>query len=272
MSKVNGMPSANENSSNLAHVLVIEDNDELRNYLVEALGAHYKMSAAIDGRDGWQKALAVHPDVIVSDISMPFMDGVQLSNKLKNDKRTSHIPIILLTAHARQEEQLEGLGSGASDYVTKPFNFDILNIKIKNLLDLNKKLKETYQKQVKVMTEEGTVESSVEKFIKEVAMYVDQNIHDPRFSIEDISHHFNMSRGSFYNKLIEYTGQPPVEFIRNLKLEKAAVLLRKTDNTIADIAYQTGFPTPHYFSKSFKTKYGMLPSDYRQQFHISYDK
>jgi len=270
--KSNELLPASENSSTLAHVLIIEDNDELRNYLVEALGVYYKMSSAIDGRDGWQKALAIHPDLIVSDISMPYMDGVQLSNKLKNDKRTSHIPIILLTAHARQEEQLVGLGSGASDYVTKPFNFDILNIKIKNLLNLNKKLKETYQKQVKVLAEESSVESSVEKFIKDVAMYVDQNIHDPRFSIEDISHHFNMSRGSFYNKLIEYTGQPPVEFIRNLKLEKAAVFLRKTDNTIADIAYQTGFPTPHYFSKSFKTKYGVLPSDYRQQFQASYEK
>lgn len=200
------------------------------------------------------------------------MDGVQLSKKLKADKRTAHIPVILLTAHARQEDQLTGLGSGANDYVTKPFNFDILNIKIKNLLSLNKKLKETYQKQVKVIAEEGAVESSVEKFIKEVVVYVEQNIHDPRFSIEDISHHFSMSRGSFYNKVIEYTGQPPVEFIRNLKLEKAAVLLKKTDNTIADIAYQTGFPTPHYFSKSFKAKYGVLPSEYRQQFQNIYDK
>ncbi|WP_175403975.1 hybrid sensor histidine kinase/response regulator transcription factor [Mucilaginibacter sp. PPCGB 2223] len=270
--KAHNLPQANNIPADWAHVLVIEDNDEFRNYLVDALGANYKMSSAIDGRDGWQKALALHPDLIVSDISMPYIDGIQLSNKLKSDKRTSHIPIILLTAHAQQEDQLIGLGSGASDYVTKPFNFDILNIKIKNLLNLNKKLKETYQKQVKVLTEEGTVESSVEKFIKDVAVYVDQNIHDPRFSIEDISHHFNMSRGSFYNKLIEYTGQPPVEFIRNLKLEKATVLLKKTDHTIADIAYQTGFPTPHYFSKSFKTKYGTLPSEYRQQFHENYVK
>jgi signal transduction histidine kinase/ligand-binding sensor domain-containing protein/CheY-like chemotaxis protein/AraC-like DNA-binding protein len=270
--KAHDLTLINDTHSDCAHVLVIEDNDELRNYLVEALGANYKMSSAIDGRDGWQKALALHPDVIVSDISMPYMDGVRLSNKLKSDKRTSHIPIILLTAHARQEDQLIGLGSGASDYVIKPFNFDILNIKIKNLLNLNKKLKETYQKQIKVLAEESTVESSVEKFIKNVAIYVEQNIHDPRFSIEDISHHFNMSRGSFYNKLMEYTGQPPVEFIRNLKLEKAAVLLKKTDHTIADIAYQTGFPTPHYFSKSFKTKYGVLPSEYRNQFQGSFDK
>ena len=266
------MAIAGVNSSELPHVLIIEDNDELRNYLVDTLGTNYKISAAIDGRDGWHKALSTHPDLIVSDISMPYMDGVQLSKKLKADKRTAHIPVILLTAHARQEDQLIGLGSGANDYVTKPFNFDILNIKIKNLLSLNKKLKETYQKQVKVVAEEGAVESSVEKFIKEVVVYVEQNIHDPRFSIEDISHHFSMSRGSFYNKVIEYTGQPPVEFIRNLKLEKAAVLLKKTDNTIADIAYQTGFPTPHYFSKSFKAKYGVLPSEYRQQFQNIYDK
>lgn len=254
------------NGSDTPHVLVIEDNDELRNYLVEMLGGYYKMSAAIDGRDGWHKSLALHPDVIISDVSMPYMDGIALSKKLKGDKRTSHIPIILLTAHARHEDQLSGLASGVSDYVTKPFNFDILNIKIKNLLDLNKKLKETYQKQIKVLPEESRIGSSVEKFIKEVVIYVEQNIHDPKFSIEDVSHHFGMSRGSFYNKVIEFTGQPPVEFIRNLKLEKATVMLKKTDSTIAEIAYQTGFPTPHYFSKSFKLKYGVLPSDYRQQF------
>lgn len=272
LTKAKAEPATNSAAANLPHVLIIEDNDELRNYLVENLGCYYKMSSAIDGRDGWQKALAVHPDLIVTDVSMPYIDGITLSKKLKSDKRTSHIPIIMLTAHARQEDQLNGLGSGASDYVTKPFNFDILNIKIKNLLDLNKKLKETYQKQIKVLAEENSVQSSQEKFIKDVVLYVEQNIHDPKFSIEDISHHFAMSRGSFYNKVIEFTGQPPVEFIRNLKLEKAAVLLKKTDNIIADIAYQTGFPTPHYFSKSFKTKYGMLPSEYRQQFQRNLDK
>ena len=99
--------------------------------------------------------------------------------------------------------------------------------------------------------------------------YTEQNIHNPKFSIEEISHHFSMSRGSFYNKVMEFTGQSPVEFIKNLKLEKAEMLLKKTDHIIAEIAYQTGFPTPHYFSKSFKVKYGILPSEYRQKYRES---
>lgn len=248
---------------NPLHILIIEDNDEMRHYLAGNLGATYKVSEAVNGRDGWNKALAVHPDLIVSDISMPYMDGIQLSCKLRTDKRTCHIPIILLTAMASHKEQLAGLELGVNDYLTKPFNFDILNIKIKNLLHLNKSLKETYQKKITVVAADIDVESSSERFIKEVVLYVDKNINNPKFSIEEISHHFNMSRGSFYSKITELTGEPPVEFIRSIKLDKAAVLLEKTDYTISEIAYSIGFSTPHYFTKSFKAKYNVLPSEYR---------
>ena len=248
---------------NRLHVLVIEDNDEMRQYLSESLAATYKVSEAANGREGWHKALAVHPDLIVSDISMPYMDGIQLSCKLRADKRTSHIPIILLTAMASQKEQLAGLELGVNDYLTKPFNFDILNIKIKNLLHLNKSLKETYQKKIKVIPADMDIESSSERFIKDVVMYIEKNINNPKFSVEEISHHFSMSRGSFYSKITELTGEPPVEFIRSIKLDKAAILLEKTDLTIAEIAYSIGFSTPHYFTKSFKAKYNVLPSEYR---------
>jgi signal transduction histidine kinase/DNA-binding response OmpR family regulator len=245
------------------HVLIVEDNDDMRHYLAENLGATYKVSEAVNGRDGWHKALAVHPDLIVSDISMPYMDGIQLSCKLRADKRTSHIPIILLTAMTSQKEQLAGLELGVNDYLTKPFNFDILNIKIKNLLHLNKSLKETYQKKIKVIPADMDIESSSERFIKDVVMYIEQNINNPKFSVEEISHHFSMSRGSFYSKITELTGEPPVEFIRSIKLDKATILLEKTDLTIAEIAYSIGFSTPHYFTKSFKAKYNILPSEYR---------
>lgn len=248
---------------NRLHVLVIEDNDEMRQYLSESLAATYKVSEAANGREGWHKALAVHPDLIVSDISMPYMDGIQLSCKLRADKRTSHIPIILLTAMTSQKEQLAGLELGVNDYLTKPFNFDILNIKIKNLLQLNKSLKETYQKKIKVIPADMDIESSSERFIKDVVMYIEKNINNPKFSVEEISHHFSMSRGSFYSKITELTGEPPVEFIRSIKLDKAAILLEKTDLTIAEIAYSIGFSTPHYFTKSFKAKYNVLPSEYR---------
>ncbi|UOE46215.1 ATP-binding protein [Mucilaginibacter sp. SMC90] len=249
--------------TNRPHVLIIEDNDEMRHYLAENLGTTYKVSEAVNGRDGWHKALAVHPDLIVSDISMPYMDGIQLSCKLRADKRTGHIPIILLTALTSQKEQLAGLELGVNDYLTKPFNFDILNIKIKNLLHLNTSLKETYQKKIKVIPADMDIESSSERFIKDVVLYIEKNINNPKFSVEEISHHFSMSRGSFYSKITELTGEPPVEFIRSIKLDKSAILLEKTDLTIAEIAYSIGFSTPHYFTKSFKAKYNILPSEYR---------
>ncbi|WPV01623.1 two-component regulator propeller domain-containing protein [Mucilaginibacter sp. cycad4] len=256
--KTTAIPGANR-----LHVLVIEDNDEMRQYLSESLAVTYKVSEAANGREGWHKALAVHPDLIVSDISMPYMDGIQLSCKLRADKRTSHIPIILLTAMTSQKEQLAGLELGVNDYLTKPFNFDILNIKIKNLLHLNTSLKETYQKKIKVIPADMDIESSSERFIKDVVIYIEKNINNPKFSVEEISHHFSMSRGSFYSKITELTGEPPVEFIRSIKLDKASILLEKTDLTIAEIAYSIGFSTPHYFTKSFKAKYNVLPSEYR---------
>ncbi|QEM10569.1 two-component regulator propeller domain-containing protein [Mucilaginibacter rubeus] len=260
--EIKPQPASAANTNRL-HVLVVEDNDEMRHYLTENLGANYKVSEAVNGRDGWHKALAVHPDLIVSDISMPYMDGIQLSCKLRSDKRTSHIPIILLTAMTSQKEQLAGLELGVNDYLTKPFNFDILNIKIKNLLHLNKSLKETYQKKIKVIPADMEIESSSERFIKDVVVYIEENINNPKFSVEEISHHFSMSRGSFYSKITELTGEPPVEFIRSIKLDKATILLEKTDLTIAEIAYSIGFSTPHYFTKSFKAKYNILPSEYR---------
>ncbi|WP_345949646.1 two-component regulator propeller domain-containing protein [Mucilaginibacter sp. PAMB04274] len=246
-------------------VLIVEDNEEFRFYLRDNLSTHYKVIEAVDGKEGWQKALATHPELIVSDIMMPQMDGIQLSLKLKADKRTSHIPIILLTASSREEEQINGLSSGANDYLTKPFSFEILVIKINNLLAFNRTLKSTYTKQLKVEPAQIQVESVKEKFLKMVVAYVEENLHNAQLSVEDLSRHMGMSRGSLYNKLLEVTGLSPVEFIRSIKLEKAAILLESSDMNIAQIAYAAGFATPNYFAKSFKSKYQMLPSEYLSQ-------
>jgi signal transduction histidine kinase/ligand-binding sensor domain-containing protein/DNA-binding response OmpR family regulator len=246
-------------------ILVIEDNEDFRFYLRDNLSVHYKVVEAADGKEGWQKALATHPELIVSDIMMPHTDGIQLSIKLKADKRTSHIPIILLTASSREEEQINGLSSGANDYLTKPFSFEILVIKINNLLAFNRTLKKTYTKQLKIEPTQVQVESGKEKFLKAVVTYVEENLHNTQLSVEDLSRHMGMSRGSLYNKLLEVTGLSPVEFIRSIKLEKAAHLLESSDMNIAQIAYAAGFATPNYFAKSFKTKYQMLPSEYLNQ-------
>lgn len=243
-------------------VLIIEDNDDFRYYLRDNLKQHYRVIEAVDGKEGWQKALAAHPELIVSDIMMPHVDGIQLSLKLKADKRTSHIPIILLTASTREEEQINGLSSGANDYLTKPFSFEILIIKINNLLAYNRNLKTTYTKQFKVESAPIQVESLKEKFLKTVVAYIEENLHNSQLSVEDLSRHMGMSRGSLYSKLLEVTGLSPVEFIRSMKLEKAAKLIETSELNIAQIAYAAGFSTPNYFAKSFKAKYQILPSEY----------
>jgi len=246
----------------MTSVLLVEDNDDFRFYLKDNLRLQYKVFEAANGKEGWQKALATHPQLIVSDVNMPYMDGIELTQKIKSDKRTSHIPVILLTALTAEEDQLKGLGTGANDYITKPFNFEVLNAKIKNLLVLNSTLKSTYTKQIKVLTPAVEIESGDEKLLQKIMLYLEENLTNPQLSVEELSRHVGMSRSSLYSKLLELTGQTPVEYIRSVKLEKAAVLLEKSDMNVAQIAYSVGFSTPNYFAKSFKTKYNMLPSEY----------
>jgi len=245
-------------------LLIVEDNDELRYYIKDSLKTQYKIVEASNGKAGWDKTLSCHPDLIISDITMPFMDGIALSKKIKADKRTSHIPFILLTARTREDEQLKGLESGANDYLTKPFNFEILNIKIKNLLRVNTILKNTYTKQLKVVYPEIEIESSKERLLSNVINYIDNNLNNPKFSVVGLSEHLAMSRGALYTKIFELTGLPPVEFIRSYKLDRAAMLLLKSDLTVSQIAYEAGFATPHYFSRSFKDKFNVLPTEYRK--------
>jgi signal transduction histidine kinase/ligand-binding sensor domain-containing protein/DNA-binding response OmpR family regulator len=243
-------------------VLLVEDNEDFRFYLKDNLRLQYRVFEAANGKEGWQKALAEHPQLIVSDISMPYMDGIELCRKIKLDKRTSHIPVILLTALSGEEDQIRGLETGANDYVTKPFNFEVLNAKIKNLLVLNQSFKDTYTKQIKVSSAEVQVESADEKLMQNIMLYIEENLTDTQLSVENLSRHVGMSRSSLYSKLVELSGQTPVEFIRSVKLDKAAALLEKSDMTIAQIAYSVGFSTPNYFSRSFKEKFNMLPSEY----------
>jgi DNA-binding response OmpR family regulator len=244
-------------------ILLVEDNDDFRFYLKDNLGLSYNILEATNGKEGWQKALALHPDLIVSDISMPKMNGTELCGKLKSDERTKHIPIILLTALTGEEEQLKGLEIGANDYMTKPFNFEILHSKIKNLLTLNQTLKKTYTRQVSMASPEMEIESDDVKFLNTALLYIEDNLHKPQLSVEDLSKHMVISRVSLYRKCLRVTGKTPIDFIRSVKLEKAAVLLEKSSKTISEICYMVGFSTPNYFAKAFREKYQVLPSEYR---------
>lgn len=243
-------------------VLLVEDNEDFRFYLKDNLRNSCKVIEAADGKEGWQKALALHPELIVSDISMPQMDGISLLQKLKGDKRTSHIPVILLTALANDDQQIAGLETGANDYITKPFNSEMLHARIRNLLQLNYTLKNTYSRQIKVLTPEAEIASSGEKLMNRIVCYLEEHLNSSQLSVESLSREVGMSRSSLYSRLLELTGQTPVEYIRSFRLEKAAVLMEKSDMTIAEIAYHVGFSTPNYFAKSFKAKFNMLPSEF----------
>ncbi|MBG6233876.1 signal transduction histidine kinase/ligand-binding sensor domain-containing protein/DNA-binding response OmpR family regulator [Pedobacter sp. CAN_A7] len=251
-----------DNSSLTLSLLIIEDDDDFRFYLKDNLKSQYRIYEAADGKEGWQRALSLHPDIIVCDVNMPAMNGIELSRKLKADKRTAHIPVVLLTASRGEDEQLTGLMSGANDYMTKPFNFAVLNVKLKNLLALNQQLKDTYVKQVKVLPITAEIASESEKLINAVLVYIEDNLHNPQLSVEGMARSLHMSRASLYNKVLEITGLSPVEFIRSVKLEKAIVLMEQSDLSIAQIAYHVGFSTPNYFARSFKAKYNVVPSEY----------
>jgi signal transduction histidine kinase/ligand-binding sensor domain-containing protein/CheY-like chemotaxis protein/AraC-like DNA-binding protein len=245
-------------------ILIVDDSDDLRTYLKENLKEKYRIFEAADGKQGWQKALSTHPDIIVSDINMPNMDGIALVRKIKNDTRTKHIPVILLTVLADEAAQLKGLQTGASDYLTKPFSFQLLTIKINNLLALNNTLKDTYTKHINLDTPDIELVSEDEKFLLKVSRYVEDHIEDPDLSVERLSKTMFMSRGTLYNKLLSLTGETPVEFVRTIKLKKAIVLLEKSDMKISQIGYAVGFSNPNYFARAFKAKYNVSPSEYIQ--------
>ncbi len=185
-----------------------------------------------------------------------------ICKKLKNDKRTAHIPIVLLTALTGEEEQLKGLEIGANDYMTKPFNFEILLSKIKNLLILQDNFKRTYKKQIDLQLQEVAIQSDDEKFLRNIVEYVEQNILNDNLSIEEISRQMNMSRVSLYKKVLMLTGKPPIEFVRSIRLKKAMYLLENSQMTVSQICYEVGFNTPKYFTKLFKNEYHTLPSTY----------
>ncbi|MFB9841283.1 hybrid sensor histidine kinase/response regulator transcription factor [Mucilaginibacter ginsenosidivorans] len=243
-------------------VLLVEDNEDFRFYLKENLKEHFQIVEAANGKDGWQKALAIHPALIVSDISMPEMNGIDLCKKLKNDSRTSHIPVILLTALSGEEDQVKGLGFGATDYMTKPFNFEILLSKIKNLLILQDTFKRTYKKQLDVQLENVEVASEDEKLLRNVVDYIEKNMSNDRLSVEELSREMAMSRVSLYKKLLTLTGKSPLEFIRSVKMKRAAQLLASGQMTIAMVSYEVGFNSPTYFTRTFKEEFKLLPSEY----------
>lgn len=247
-------------------ILLIEDNDEMRTYLRNTLELDFAVIEAANGKEGWQKTLFSHPNIIVSDVNMPEMNGIDLCKKIKLDKRTTHIPIILLTAVGDEVTQISGLEGGANDYIVKPFNSKILISKIHNLLTFKDILKNTYQKQVDIQVKEMNIESEDDKFVEKLINVVNTNISNSNFSVEELSSMMAMSRVALYKKILSITGNTPIEFIRKIKLQKAVQLLEKSKLSIASISYEVGYSNPNYFAKVFREEFNMLPSEYIASF------
>ncbi|MDD4516753.1 hybrid sensor histidine kinase/response regulator transcription factor [Massilibacteroides sp.] len=246
----------------LPKLLIVEDNTELSSFLADQMKNEYTILQASDGVEGQEIAFAEIPDMILSDVMMPRMDGVKLCQTLKADIRTSHIPFILLTAKSGEESKLEGLTAGAEDYITKPFNLDILKVKIRNIIEVRRNNQQVFKQQVKIEPSKIAVSSLDEKLIHKALEYTEKHLSDPDYSVEELSRELGMSRVHLYKKLSSLTGKTPIEFIRIIRLKRAAQLLEESQLTVSEIAYEVGFNNPKYFRKYFKDEFGVLPSQY----------
>jgi signal transduction histidine kinase/ligand-binding sensor domain-containing protein/DNA-binding response OmpR family regulator len=254
-----------ETDSSLQHLpvlLLVEDNEDFRFYLKDNLKFEFKIIEARNGLEGWQQTLRHIPDLIVSDVMMPEMNGIELCRKIKEDQRVSHIPLILLTARTAEEQKLEGLQTGANDYITKPFSFEILISRIRNLIAQREKFQKAFPLQHEIKASELNITSLDTKFIERAIQCVEQNVSNADFSVEDLSKTLGISRANFYKKILSLTGKSPLEFIRTIRLQHAAQLLEKSQLTVSEVAYSVGFNNPKYFARYFKEAYHELPSAY----------
>ncbi|WP_298711093.1 response regulator, partial [Chitinophaga sp.] len=238
-------------------ILLVEDTEDFRFYLKENLQEYYNVLEASNGEAGWQAALSAQPDLVVSDINMPGMDGLALCRKIRSNARTRQIPVILLTAMGEEAVQLEGLDAGADDYLVKPFSFEIMLSRVRNLLERKAPVQYLIPKDA-----EPAQLSADEKFMQRALEIVETHLSDADFSVEALSRELHMNRVSVYKRVYALTGQPPIEFIRSVRLRRAADLLLKTEMNIAEVAYEVGFNNPKYFARYFKMAYHMLPSAY----------
>ncbi|MGI4744330.1 MAG: two-component regulator propeller domain-containing protein [Janthinobacterium lividum] len=246
-------------------LLLVEDNDEVRQYLEQLFAADYEVLTAEDGLVGWQKALAQLPDLIISDVMMPRSDGLELCQRLKQHPKTSHIPVLLLTARTAETHELEGLGQGADDYVSKPFNPTLLRAKADALLRNRRRLHEFYQRHILLQPTEIVVADADREFLEQAMGVVEQHLGDTEFSVLVLVRAMAMSQSVFYRRIKSITGQTAVEFIRDVRLKRAAQLLAQTTMRVSEIAFEVGIEDAKYFRKAFQKIYGLTPSDYAKQ-------
>jgi len=243
-------------------LLIVEDNFELREYLVSILTPKYEVLEASDGTEGLKIAQESIPDLILSDITMPRLSGIELCKTIKNEMSTSHIPVILLTSKASKPEIIEGIGTGADAYITKPFDILHLKVIIEKTIETRRKLYQRFSQDVYIIPKESAENELDKKFLENIIEYIDKNVSNENISVENLATHLLMSRTNVYRKIKAITGQTATDFIKLIRLKMAVKLLENGQYNISEIAFKTGFTSPGYFAKCFKDQYDKSPSEF----------
>ena len=272
--------------------MIIEDNDDLRSFIIKVLSKNFIMIGASNGEIGWQKTLQELPDFVITDIMMPIMDGISYVKKLRADERTSHIPVVLLTAKTDIQSKIDCMRIGANDYITKPFSMVYLETRIQNILDDRRKWQEQYRRQLTESENKNQgqdISDSVSYnqnpyqkicryirkmnyrtirmtfFMKRFIAYIDDNMSNSSLTLENIADGLKISRWTLSSKIKSLVGQPPVEFIRDLRLNRAIQLINERELNMTQITYTIGMTDSRYFSRCFKQKFGVTPTEYKNK-------
>ncbi len=256
----------NIEDENKQSLLIVEDNNEVRSFIHQLFEENYIIIEAENGLVGWEKAIENGPDLIISDVMMPEMDGIQLCSKLKSDARTSHIPVILLTARATSSFINKGYETGADEYVTKPFSAEFLILRVKNLIQQRETMHQYFTRQSILEPKEITVTSVDEKLLKKAVDYITDNMENSTIGVETLSQYLGLSRVHFYRKIKALTNLTAVDFIRSIRLKRAASLLKTNKLTIKEVQNMVGFENADYFRKCFKEQFDMTPTEYAEKY------
>ena len=249
---------------NKRKLLIIEDDTDVREFLKEELSVYFEVIAEADGNAGLERAYSYDADLIICDVLMPGLSGFEVTGKLKSDFNTSHIPIILLTALNAPESHLEGVESGADAYITKPFSTKLLLARVFKLIEQRDKLREKFSSDLSMIRPVICTTDKDKEFTDKLTRIVEEQLDNPDFTVDDFASMMALGRTIFYRKVKGVTGYAPKEYLRVMRMKKAAELLLKTDATVAEVAYQVGINDPFYFSKCFKTQFGVSPSTYQK--------
>jgi len=243
-------------------VLLVEDNEEVRTFIAGALGSRYRIVQAENGEQGWATATECIPELIISDVMMAEMDGLALCTKLKTDERTSHIPVILLTAKASLNHQLSGLKTGADAYISKPFSIQVLELNVRNMLSSRKLMRQKYSRQITLQPQNVVIESLDEQFLSRIVTITEELMDNPDFGVAMLAEKIGMSQSVLYKKLKAVTDLSVNDFLKSIRLKRAAQLLQQHKMTVYEVAYAVGYDDRKYFSKEFKKQFGKTPTEY----------